>query len=324
MKKILSFFLSVLLLSSLVCARAASPGDERVVVGADLSEEQLRSVYETFGIPRGSVTELTLSNDEERQSLSGLVEERMIGTRSISCVYLRLLEPGQGYSVRSSNIHWVSDGMYRNALVTAGLSDVEVIVTAPFEVSGTAALAGIYKAYEDLTGQELDAAAKEVGTQELVITGELAEEIGSYDAAEIVNELKLILDETRNMTDDELRAEIWRIAQEYNVTLSDAQLGQLVRLCREMEKLDDAALTEKIRSLQETVKKLGEAQEKVDQVRERLDEVREKAEGLREKAGDLRERAAELWEKAGDAWDNLRENAQPVIDFFRRAFGTDK
>ena len=58
---------------------------------------------------------------------------------------------------------------------------------------------------------------------------------------EIINELKLLLDETRDMTDEELRAEIARIAAEAGVELNGSQVGQLVTLCRALEKLDPDA-----------------------------------------------------------------------------------
>ena len=87
---------------------------------------------------------------------------------------------------------------------TAGITDARVVVAAPFEVSGTAALTGVYKAYEDLTGKKLDDLAKAVSTQELTITGELANEIGEMDSTSIVNDLKMMLDETAQMTDEEI------------------------------------------------------------------------------------------------------------------------
>ena len=46
--------------------------------------------------------------------------------------------------------------MYKNALATAGISDANIIVAGPFELSGTAALVGILKAYKDMTGEEVD------------------------------------------------------------------------------------------------------------------------------------------------------------------------
>ena len=159
--------------------------------------------------------------------------------------------------------------MYINALVTAGIDDAKVIVTSPISgISGTAALTGIYKAYEDITGQQLDEVAKLAGTQELVITAELADEIGSYDAVLIVNELKLILDQTVNMTDDEVRAEIEYVADQYDITVSEGQKDQLVKLCRSLEKLNPEQLKEKVESVQNTLKKLASAKETAANVSE--------------------------------------------------------
>ena len=78
---------------------------------------------------------------------------------------------GSGLSVTVNNVSWCTPDMYRNAFTTAGITDARITVAAPFPVSGTAALAGIYKAYEDMTGQKLDTAVKDVGTQELTVTG---------------------------------------------------------------------------------------------------------------------------------------------------------
>ena len=46
----------------------------RVVVGADLSEEQINSVYGSFGIQRGEVPELRLTNAEEHAALDGFLD----------------------------------------------------------------------------------------------------------------------------------------------------------------------------------------------------------------------------------------------------------
>ncbi len=77
-----------------------------------------------------------------------------MGTRAISSVYVEKLPEGEGITVESKNITWVTNDMYRNAIVTAGIKDAKIIVAAPFEVSGTAALTGVMKAFEDLTGEK--------------------------------------------------------------------------------------------------------------------------------------------------------------------------
>ena len=152
-----------------------------------------------------------------------------------------------------------------NALITAGITDAEVKVSAPFDVSGTAALTGIYKAYEDITGTTLSEIAKTIGVEELVTTGELAEYIGSNEATQIVNELKKILDQTQNMTDDEVRAEIKGIAEAYNVSITDAQVDQLLKLCRSLEKLDVAQLQEKLVSLTKTLEGAKQVESKLSE-----------------------------------------------------------
>ena len=200
---ILSLYLFFILCSTVGFADAEM---RRIVVGADLTEEQVLSVYAEFGIRRGDIPELKLTNAEEHAALDGYVDAAIIGTRSMSCVFLELLGQGSGMNVTVKNISWCTPEMYINALSTAGITDARIAVAAPFAVSGTAALAGIYKAYEDMTGQKLDAAAKDVSTQELTITGELANEIGSEDSTSIVNDLKLMLNETDNMSDEELRS----------------------------------------------------------------------------------------------------------------------
>ena len=261
MKRILSLFLVITMLSNAGFALALNEGEARTVIGADLTAEQINQVYNAFGITRDDVRELVVTNAEERQYLEGLIDSNIIGSRSISCVYVEIRGADSGIDVSTTNINWCTDVTYRNALATAGISDAKVIVAAPFGVSGTAALTGIYKAYEDITGTKLDETAKLVGTQELVVTGELADQIGDVDAASIVNELKYILDETVNMTDDEIREEIRRIAQQYDVSISDGIIDQLVKLCREMEGLSADELKAKVESVQKSLKSLAGAQE---------------------------------------------------------------
>lgn len=248
----------------------------RTVIGADLDEEDIAFVYKQFGIDRGDVKELSVTNAEEREYLKGLVDESLIGSRSISCIYIEALSEGKGLDVTVKNITWCTPDMYMNAMVTAGITDANVKIAAPFEVSGTAALTGIYKAYEDITGKKLDEDAKLVGTKELTITAELAEEIGSADSAAIVNELKLILDQTKDMSDEELRAEIIKIAEQYDVNLNDSQIDQLISLCRSMEKLDVQALKDKVEQvqkyLQDIVKTHGEVKQFLSTVAETVTE----------------------------------------------------
>lgn len=284
MKRTLALILALCLLAPL-CTAAADGGTARAVIGADLNEEQTAGVYAAFGVERGSVTELTVTNADEREYLDGLVDSGVLGTHAISCAYVELLPEGSGLEVTAENVNWCTPEMYVSALATAGITDARVKVAAPFAVSGTAALTGVYLAYEDITGEELSEEAKRVSSQELTVTASLSDSIGSLGSVEIINELKLLLDETRDMTDEELRAEIARIAAEAGVELNGSQVGQLVTLCRALEKLDPDALREKVQSVQETLQSLGAA-----------------------------------LEKAGGFFQRVMEAVNSVIDFFRGLF----
>ena len=151
MKRWMSLILCILMLASLGTT-AYADGTEitqsRAVIGADLDESQVAAVYNVFGVKKGDVIQLSVTNAEEREYLEGYVDESIIGTRSISCVYVELLGEGSGMDVTTSNITWCTAEMYISALATAGITDARIVVAAPFEVSGTAALTGIYKAYE--------------------------------------------------------------------------------------------------------------------------------------------------------------------------------
>ena len=238
-------------------------GSSCAVIGADLTEEQIYQVYQMFGILRGQTTELTVTNAEERAYLEGYVDPAVIGTRSISCVYVELLPAGSGLDLRTNNITWCSPEMYISALNTAGITDARVVVAAPVAVSGTAGLTGVYKAYEHITGHALSSEAKDVGTQELTLTGQLGQQIGQLGSSSIIQELKQILDQTKYMSDEEMRATIRNIASRYNVTLTDTQYQQLISLCRSLEGLSGDAISQRVDSVQNTIGKVAEAKDQL-------------------------------------------------------------
>jgi uncharacterized protein YpuA (DUF1002 family) len=146
-------------------------------------------------------------------------------------------------------------------------------VAAPFEVSGNGGAHGVYLAYEDITGETLSEEAKLVSTQELTLTADLAEEIGSYDSVEIVNELKLILAETKELSDEELRRENRRDREGIQRVSDRHTDGSLVSLCRSLEKLNPEELKAKVESVQETIKKMTEAKTKIQNFADALKNI---------------------------------------------------
>jgi uncharacterized protein YpuA (DUF1002 family) len=164
-------FITVITVVCLVLAFLATPalaasGDSRVAIGADNTQDQIAEVYKFFRVDRGSVPEIQVTNAEERKYLSGLVPEQKIGDVALSCVFIETRDSG-GIELETYNINYITEEMYKNALATAGITNAKVIVAAYKPVSGTGALTGIYKAYEDITGDVLEETVKSVATESL-------------------------------------------------------------------------------------------------------------------------------------------------------------
>ena len=145
-----------------------------------------------------------------------------------------------------------------------------------------------------MTGKKLDDLAKLVSTQELTITGELANEIGSMDSTAIVNDLKLMLTETQNMSDEEIKQQIVQIAGRYNVSLTDKQIQQLISLCRSLEGLDTdllhpgaEGLRVRVEEVQSTLQKVSDAKTQVVGFVEQVKKVVTSIKSFFEKIGDI-------------------------------------
>lgn len=247
MKKLTAWFMAALFtLGAFAGAFALEVGESRVVLGANLTAEQKAEAYNYFGVLPENTVELTVTNADERMYFEGKLPDERLGRVALSCIYIVKTAEGAGLNIQTHNVNYCTPEMYRSALTSAGITDANIMVWAPYELSGTAALTGIYKAYEDMTGRLLDSYAKDLGIEELIATGELAEYIGSKDALGIINDVKKILDETKNMSDEQVMQKIRDIAADYNVTLNSDQMDQVFTLCRMFEGLSAEEIQQRL------------------------------------------------------------------------------
>lgn len=133
----------------------AEEGKTVVALGVDLSAEQRATVLGLMGITEEQLAGyevIYITNSQEHQYLDSYLGSSVIGSKSLSSVMLKKGAKGSGVNVTTKNINYCTTGMYRNALLTAGIQDTEVIVAAPAQISGTAALIGAVKAYEKMEG----------------------------------------------------------------------------------------------------------------------------------------------------------------------------
>lgn len=226
---------------ALVIVQPAFSTYSRVItIGADLDRSQKTMTAAEFGVnlAEASVPVLDVTNAEERKYLKGLIPDNVIGNRAISSAMVEMLPVEQGIRVETKNITWVTTNMYANALVTAGVKDARVTVAAPFPVSGTAALTGVFKAVEYATGKSLGDQAKKVANEELVKTGKLGREIGKDKAAKLIMLVKERVAAEKTEDPQQIRQIVINVARDLNITLTDSQIDEVVALMQKIGKLN--------------------------------------------------------------------------------------
>lgn len=243
-----------------------------VTMAKDIDTSQRKQMLELFKVDEKDVKIIEVNNQEERQYLEGVASEAQLGKTTISSAYVELLEEGAGISVETYNISWVTKEMYANALVTAGVKNAKIIAAAPFSVSGTGALTGILKAFEQATGEKISEEQKKVANEEVVRVGELGEEVGQDKASQLVKEVKEKIIVNKIKDPEEIKKIIIEIAGDLNINLNADQIQKLNDL---MEKITNLDLnTENIKEqLKDIGKKLDDTLKNNEEVKSVLTQI---------------------------------------------------
>lgn len=238
-KSILGIFTALcLLIFPQVSFADAAVGDVIVTLGKDLSSQDRQKVLKEMNAPENA-TIIEVTNDEEHKYLGDYIPKAQIGTRAISSSSITVAKKGTGLEVQTHNISRITDEMYLNALMTAGVKDAKVYITAPFEVSGTAALTGLMKAYETTSGEKISEDVKKVANEELVTTSELGEKIGSENASALMAKVKEEISKNGvPESKEELEKTIDSAASELGVTLTEDQKNSLISLFNNMKNIN--------------------------------------------------------------------------------------
>lgn len=208
-----------------------------VTLGADLSSEQQQTMLNYFKVSPNEAQIIYVTNKDEREHLSAYVPLEQIGTRTVSCAYVKPTTSG-GIKVRTANLNWVTGNMIASTLSTSGVKNCEVIAACPFEVSGTGALTGIQMAYETASGEKLDETKKEIATEEIVVTGNLADEVGKNDATTVINQSKMEVIQNGVQNADEIYNIVYNVAQQNNVSIDAEQMDKIVSLLEQIAQQD--------------------------------------------------------------------------------------
>lgn len=249
-KKIIPLALAVTLTCASLPMIARADSSKVVTIGTNLSDDQKKSMYEYFGTSKDSVETIEVTNQDERKYMEGIASEAQIGHKTYSCSYVEPTTSG-GIQVKVANLTFVTSSMIASTLTTSGVENCNVVAASPIEVSGTGALTGIMMAYETASGEKLDEGQKEAATEELVTTGELADDIGQDKATDLMNDVKEDVIANDISDEDKIADTVEEKAKDLDVNLTDDQKDKIVSLMEKISQYDYD-----VKSLQQTLNNL--------------------------------------------------------------------
>lgn len=214
-----------------------------LALGNDLSEEQLEIVLSEMGIAKEDLTNydiVYITNDMEHKYLDSYIDPAVIGSYSLSCVMIKENTSG-GIRVTTRNINYCTINMYKNALLTAGVENADVLVVGPFPISGTAALIGAWSAYEEMTGETLDEDRKTAALAEMITIGDLTDGESEEDNAKMQDLIDYVKAEViaNGLTSiDEIREAINQAQKQFNITLTEDEINAIIAIMQKIASLD--------------------------------------------------------------------------------------
>lgn len=234
-----------------------------VSLGADLTDDQRAAVLELMDVSEDKLDQDTMvlvTNEDEHRYLDSVIDSSVIGSKALSSCKVVQRESGYGIHVVTYNITDISEGMFVNALATAGVEDADVVVAAPFPISGTAGLLGVMQAYSKMKGTVLQADLIEAASSELITTSEISELIGDRAATEKMIALAKQVIADRDLSDEsEIRDVVTEIAAKLGYSLDEDEMNMAVKLMKRFSSmdLDSSALADQMETLYTAVAQGG-------------------------------------------------------------------
>ena len=229
-KKIFSLITASAIVASCFTVNVHAQNKERVTFGTDLTDVQEDQMLKEFGVSKDQVSIDRITNDDIIKQL-GLDPKDKSNYQGgcYSSSYVNLTNDG-GINVQANNLTEVTGLMLSNALVTSGVTNAEVKASSPFPVTGTSALSGILKGFEQAKGQELSLKNKKVAQKEIETTSKLADDIGADEAAAVINDVKTAVIKKAPKDENEVNKIVDNRTKDYKVELTDTQKNDIKNL----------------------------------------------------------------------------------------------
>lgn len=189
------------------------------VYGAGLDEGEINTVADLLQIKD---MDAVLSQPILGQDLMNYVGASQPDSYMISSALVTKKNDGSGISVEimtPDNITLIAKEQYIGAAITAGVDDVDILIAAPYPVTGESALAGVYKAFE-VNGEDLSKDAMKLAQEELEMVGDITEDSQAsedFDDAKLSQAITEMKEEIIKVIEDQgqiSREEIEKIVRE--------------------------------------------------------------------------------------------------------------
>jgi len=273
--------------SALAVQEDSGVGDTIVVYGDTLTADQKEQTRRLLEVTDpDEVKEYTVTGEDISNYINGDPNSRMFSSAKIT-----RQEEGEGLTINivtPENITDVTSEMYANALLTAGVEDATVDVASPVQVTGTSALSGIYKAYDE-EGVELDKERMKLADEELDVATELSDKEGMDEnkVSELLTEIKKEIADQDPATKEDVERIVKEQLDKLEISLSDKDRQLLIDLFDKMKDLDI----------------------NFDNVKNQLEDIASK---VQDKFGDLLEDE--------NFWNKVENFFKRLVDFFKNLF----
>lgn len=317
MKRKMMPLLIVLLFMMPLNAKAASEWNEAVTVyGAALenNQELLDDTREILGAAEKDKIEYVRSGDAERYL--GVTYDNSVLKSSI-----RILQKDAGSSLditvdeSMGQITKITEETYKNALLTSGITDADVVIGAAENVTGESALSGIYKAYE-AQGQEIDPERTRNAQNELETISDITENNSNTEGFsqeqlnKMITDIKIrVIEAGGNLSEGEIRNIVGEEleANGLNGILSQEQIERITVM---IINIQDSGLFQS-----------EEAQNLLDSSKNLIDDITS-SEGFTEAKDKAQELGKDIQESS--AWESFKNAVsdffKAIVDFFKSLF----
>ena len=249
-----AMLLSVVAMISFTKPVLADDDTPVVTLGTSLTDAQKQGTLKTLTAPLngGNYQTITVTGSDLVKYLNPSGDNFTTSSGVWSSAMIQKTSSGSGINVKildydgKNNITTITANQYKNAALTAGISDANIYVTSAIPIDGSGALAGVYAAYAKngnaLNQKQVNAAQDEMNT----LSGITQDNKKGYSDAQLNNAVAGAKNEMakqgQNITDSQIRD---IVNNQINInhlgdTINNNQKNQIVNLLIEIR--DSGAL----------------------------------------------------------------------------------